>query len=297
MLPSSASVATNDITVETVTRNSICVNWTVPSDYCGPKRTFIATVTPQGSSTPLCDIITSQNFINCAGLQFSQSYNIRVVTMITCNGGMSVTSDRSVSPLSHTHPCFITDPPNNVAFTRSDSVALTWNPVTNCGNVIMYNVYWSCGGSGQMDRTGQTSHTLTVNDPSSFTYCLGQVQACNDRGCGSISDNVAVLIPLQPPPAMSITGAVNGTTVLIMFSIAEPTDLDDLRYTLYRSRINPNPTMIFTPIQENVSYNFDNVLIDNEPGEQETYEYQLELHNSRGTSPRSNTISVTTTQV
>ena len=95
----------------------------------------------------------------------------------------------------------------------------------------------------------------------------------------------------------SITGAVNGTTLLIMFSIAEPTDLDDLRYTLYRSRINPNPTMTFTPIRENVSYNFDNVLIDNEPGEQETYEYQLELYNSRGTSPRSNTISVTTTQV
>ena len=296
MLPSSASVARNDVTVELVTRNSIGVNWTVPSDYCGPKRTFIATVTPQGSNTPLCNVSTSQNYINCVGLQSSQSYNIRVLTLITCNGGMLVTSDRSVSPLSYTHPCFITDPPNNLAFTRSGSVALTWNAVTNCGNV-MYNVYWSCGGSEQMANTSQTSYMLNINDPSSFTYCLGQVQACNDQGCGQVSDNVAVLIPLQPPPEVSITGAVNGTTVLIMFSIAEPTDLDDLSYTLYRRRINPNPTMTFMPILENESYNFNNVLFDNDPGEQETYEYQMELHNSRGTSPRSNTISVTTTQV
>ena len=113
-LPSSASVATSDITIETVTRNSISVNWTVPSDYCGPKRTFMATVIPQGSSTPLCDISTSQNFINCAGLRFSQLYNVRVVTMITCNGGVSVTSNTSVSPMSYRHPCFITDPPNNI---------------------------------------------------------------------------------------------------------------------------------------------------------------------------------------
>ena len=250
-LPSSASVATGDITVETVTRNSISVSWTVPSDYCGPKRTFMATVTPQGSSTSLCDVSTSQNFINCTGLQFSQLYNIRVVTMITCNGGVSVTSDTSVSSMSYTHPCFITDPPNNVAFTRSGSVALTWNPVTNCGNV-MYNVFWSCGGSEQTDSTSQTSYMLNINDPTSFTYCLGQVQACNDQGCGRVSDSVSVLIPLQPPPAVSITGAVNGTTVLIMFSIAEPTDLGDLHYTLYRCRTNPNPTITFTPIFENV---------------------------------------------
>ena len=298
MLPSSASVATSDITVETVTSNSISVSWTVPSDYCGPKRTFMATVTPQGSSNSLCDVSTSQNFINCSGLQFSQSYNIRVVTMITCNGGVSVTSDTSVSPRSYTHPCFITDPPNNVAFTRSGSVALTWNPVTNCGNV-MYNVFWSCGSSEQTGSTNtiQTSYMLNISDPTSFTYCLGQVQACNNQGCGRVSDSVSVLIPLQPPPAVSITGAVNGTTVLIMFSIAEPTDLDDLRYTLYRRRTNPNPTMTFTPIFENVSYNFNNVLTDNEPGEQETYLYQLELLNSMGMSPRSNTIRVITTQV
>ena len=288
-LPSSVSVATSDITIETVTRNSISVNWTVPSDYCGPKRTFMATVIPQGSSTPLCDISTSQNFINCAGLRFSQLYNVRVVTMITCNGGVSVTSNTSVSPMSYRHPCFITDPPNNVAFARSGGMALTWNPVTNCGNV-MYNVFWSCGGSEQTGSTIQTSFTLNINDPTSFTYCLGQVQACNDQGCGRVSDGVSVLIPLQPPSTVSITGAVNGTTVSIMFSIAEPTDLDDLRYTLYRRRINPNPNMTFTPIFEDVAYNFNNALIDNEPGEQETYEYQLEISNSRGISPRSNTI-------
>ena len=295
MLPSSASVTANDITVETMTRNSICVNWTAPSDYCGPKRTFVATVTLQGSNTPLCTNSTSQNFMNCDGLEFSRSYDIRVATRITCSSG-SVSSDSSLSTRSYTHPCFITDPPDNVAFTRSGSVVLKWDVVTNCGNV-MYNVHWSCRGSGQMSTTSQTSYTLNVNNLSSFSYCVGQVRACNGQGCGGLSDSVSVLIPLQPPPAVSITGSFNGTTVLIMFSIAEPTNLEDLSYTLFRRRTSPNPTIIFLPIFNNVSYNYTNVLTDNDPGEQETYEYQMELHNSVGTGPRSNIISMTATQV
>ena len=295
MLPSSASVIANDITVETMTRNSICVNWTVPSDYCGPKRTFVVTVTLQGSNTPLCTNSTSQNFMNCDGLEFSRSYDIRVATRITCSSG-SVSSDSSLSTRSYTHPCFITDPPDNVVFTRSGSVVLRWDAVTNCGNV-MYNVHWSCRGSRQMATTSQTSYTLNVNNSSSFSYCVGQVQACNDQGCGGLSDSVTVLIPLQPPPAVSITGSFNGTTVLIMFSIAEPTNLEDLSYTLFRRRTSPNPTIIFLPIFNNVSYNYTNVLTDNDPGEQETYEYQMELHNSVGTGPRSNIISITATQV
>ena len=286
MLPSSASVTANDITVETMTRNSICMNWTVPSDYCGPKRTFVVTVTLQGSNTPLCTNSTSQNFMNCDGLEFSRSYDIRVATRITCSSG-SVSSDSFVSPKSYAHPCFITDPPDNVAFTRSGSVVLRWDAIANCGNV-MYNVYWSCRGSGQMASTSQKSYTLNVNNSNSFSYCVGQVQACNDQGCGGLSDTATVLIPLQPPPAVSITGADNGTNVLIMFSIAEPTDFDDLHYTLYRR----NSTMMFMPIYSDVQYNFTNVLTDNKPVEQETYEYQMELHNSVGTSPLSNTISV-----
>ena len=295
-LPSAASVSASDITVERVTNNSISVNWTVPSDYCGPRRTFVASVTAQGNSIPLCSVSTSRNFLDCDGLQFSQSYDIRVQTRITCGDGTSVTSDPPVSAMSHTHPCFITDPPNNVAFTRSSNVALNWNAV-NCGNSVTYNVYWSCGGSGQMVSTSQTSYALNIGGLTSFTYCLGQVQACNDQGCGPLSDETSIPIPLQPPPTVSIAGAVNGTTVLIMFSIADPTDLDDLRYTLYRRRVNPSPTTTFMPIYDNQSYEFNNVLRDDEPGEQETYEYQLELHNSMGTSPRSNKINVTTTQV
>ena len=122
------------------------------------------------------------------------------------------------------------------------------------------------------------------------------MQACNAQGCGRLSDNVVVLVPLQPPPAVSITGAVNGTTVLIMFSISEPTDLADLRYTLSRRQISPNEIEFMIMIN-NVQYDFSNVLQDDEPGEQETYEYQLQLRNSMGTSEPSNTISVTTTQV
>ena len=296
MLPSSESVTTNDITVETMKRNSIFVNWTVPSNYCGPERTFVATVTLRGSNTPLCTTTTSQNFMNCDGLEFSRSYDIRVVTRIICSSGGSVSSDSSVSSRSYTHPCFITDPPDNVAFTRSGSVVLKWDAVTNCGNV-MYNVHWSCRGSGQMASTSQTSYTLNVNNSNSFSYCVGQVQACNDQGCGGLSDSVSVLIPLQPPPAVSFTGFFNGTTVLIMFSIAEPTNLDDLRYTLYHRRSSPNPTIMFVPIFNNVPYNYTNILTDNDPCEQETYEYQMQLHNSVGTGPLSNTISVTITQV
>ena len=104
---------------------------------------------------------------------------------------------------------------------------------------------------------------------------------------------MSVLIPLQPPPAVSITGADNGTTVLIMFSIAEPTDFDDLHYTLYRR----NSTMMFMPIYDDIQYNYTNVLTDNKPDKQEIYEYQMELHNSVGTSPLSNTIFVRAIQV
>ena len=284
----------NDISVETLTNNSIYVTWTVPSDYCGPKRTFVATVTLQGSNTPLCTTSTSQNFMNCNGLEFSRSYGIRVVTRITCSSG-SVSSDPSVFSKNYTYPCFITDPPNNVNFIRSGSVTLRWGAVTNCGNV-MYNVYWSCRGSEQMASTSQTSYALNVNNVNSFSYCVGQVQACNDQGCGAISDSASVLIPLKPPPAPFITGTVNGTTVLIMFSISEPTNLDDLRYSLYRRLSNTTVTS-FELIFTNVSYNYTNVIIDNDPGEQRSYEYQMELHNCVGTGPPSNIETVTTTQV
>ena len=290
-LPSSALVTANDISVETMTRNSICVNWTVPLDYCGPKRTFVVTVTLQGSNTPLCTSSTSQNFMNCDGLEVSRSYDIRIFTRITCSSG-SVSSDSSVSSKHYTHPCFITDPPDNVAFIRSGSVTLRWGAVANCGYVL-YNVYWSCRGSQQKSSTSQTSYTLNVNNSNPFSYCVGQVQACNDQGCGGLSDSVSVLIPLQPPPAVSITGADNGTTVLIMFSIAEPTDFDDLHYTLYRR----NSTMMFMPIYDDIQYNYTNVLTDNKPDKQEIYEYQMELHNSVGTSPLSNTIFVRAIQV
>lgn len=303
-LPSSESVTANNIRVETKTWNTISVSWTVPSDYCGPTRTYFATVTPQGSNTPLCSSTTSREYMNCTGLENSRSYNVRVITRITCNDGTSVTSDSSMAPRSYSHPCFITDPPNGVGFNRTAGVGfnrtagvvLNWNSVSNCGNV-MYNVYWSCGSVGQNNSTSSTSYTINVVNQSLFSYCLGQVQACNDQGCGRFSDGIAVLVPLGPPPDVSITGAVNGTTVLIMFRIAEPTDLDDLRYTLYRRRVtDQDDSAPFVAIR-NASYNFDNVLIDTEPGAEETYEYQMELHNSIGSSSRSNTESVTTTQV
>lgn len=292
-LPTSASVTSSGITVETLNRNTLSVSWTAPSDYCGPRRTFRVEVTPQGSNNALCSVTTSQNFMNCTGIQSSQSYTISVITMITCRNGDSVLSAPSTA--TYRHPCYISDAPNNVVFTRTSGVVLNWDGVTNCGSVN-YNVYWSCGNSGEMVATNDTSFRLDVTGQTSFTYCLGQVQACNEQGCGSFSDNMAVQVPLQSPPAVYITGAVNGTTVLIMFIIVEPTDLNDLNYTLYRQQTHPNSTMS-VPIFDNLSYNFSNVLTDSGPSANETYQYQMVLHNSIGNGPPSNNLSVTTTQV
>ena len=292
MFPSSAA-ATN-IRIEPLSISSITVSWDVPSDNCGRRRTFSVTVT-QGSNT-LCSSETSQSFIQCDGVEYAGSYDIRVTTRIGCTGGTSLMSSASLA--SYTH-CVITNAPRNATFTRSSGVTLTWDQVARCDSlVVTYNVHWSCGNTPQTTTvTSGTSYTLNVAGQTSYAYCLGQVQACNDVGCGRLSDNVAVLVPLQPPPAVSITGAVNGTTVLIMFSISEPTDLADLHYTLSRRQISPNPETGFTTIMNDVQYNFNNVLEDDEPGEQETYEYQLQLRNSMGTSAPSNTINVTTTQV
>ena len=227
-------------------------------------------------------------------MEYAETYDITVTTRIICSGATTLMSTTSAS---YTH-CVIADAPENVAFTRSGGVTLTWDRVATCGGLVAtYDVHWSCGDTPQSATvTSGTTYTLNVADQTSYAYCLGQVQACNAQSCGRLSDNVVKLVPLRPPPTVSITGAVNGTTVLIMFFISEPTDLADLRYTLSRRQISPNETELMI-IMNNVQYNFNNVLQDDEPGEQETYEYQLRLRNSMGTSELSNTISVTTTQV
>ena len=289
-LPSSEAVAASNIRIDPLTSSAISVSWDAPSDYCGPTRTFLVTVTTQGSNNQLCRLDTSQNFVNCTGIQFAQSYNVTVTTMIYCNTtGSSLTSN---STTIYTH-CVISDAPDNVGFT---GVILNWDGIQDCGE-IQYNVYSSCGSFGQNAMTSDTSYALNVTNQTSFSYCLGQVQACNAQGCGRFSDNQAVTVPLQRPPRPSITGAVNGTTVLIMVIITEPTDINDLRYTLYRTQRRPNDEDTFTAIVSNMSYTLGTVLTDDGPGEEETYEYQLELHNSEGTSERSNTIRVTTTEV
>lgn len=293
MFPSSAAVAADSIRIEPLSNDSIIVLWDAPSDYCGPRRTFSVAVTPQGSTNALCTNDTSQSFIQCTGVVYGETYNVAVTTGMGCSDGTSLTSDSSTRPYTHN---VIVDAPRNVRFSRNGDVTLNWDrPVTsNGGTAISYNVHWSCGNTPQNAVVPSgTSYTLNVTGQTTYAYCLGQVQACNDVSCGRLSDNVAVLIPLQRPPTPVITGAVNGTTVLIQFSISEPTDLGDLRYTLFRRNSSTNFTIILNYIQ----YNYINVLRDDEPGEQETYQYQLMLHNSMGNSSRSNIESVTTTQV
>ena len=294
MFPSSAAVAADSIRIESLSIDSIIVLWDAPPGYCGPRRTFSVAVTPQGSTNALCTSDTSQSFIQCTGVVYGETYNVIVITRINCSDGTSLTSDSSTRPYTHN---VIVDAPENVRFSRNGDVTLNWDrPVTsNGGTAISYNVYWSCGDTPQNAVVPSgTSYTLDISGQTTYAYCLGQVQACNNVSCGRLSDNVAVLIPLQPPPTPVITAAVNGTTVLIQFSISEPTDLGDLRYTLFR---RPNSSTDFVPIISNMQYNYINVLRDDEPGEQETYQYQLMLHNSMGNSSRSNNVSVTTTQV
>ena len=289
-LPSSA--AATDITSETISMDIATIRWTVPSDYCGPIRTFMINVT-QGSNPAVCSGTTLQTYYNCQGLMSSQSYNISATTTISC-GGSDIRS--SPSTATYSHPCFISDSPRNVVISRSDNVSISWNAVT-CGSNVTYNVRWSCGIDDiQTDSVTGLSHTLDLSDQTLFSFCIAQVQACNSQGCGRFSDIKTIQVPLQAPPAVSLTGAVNGTTVIIMFTISQPTDLNDLRYTLHRRQTQPATTP-FQPILIDVPYNFTNVIRDEGPNEQETYEYEMILINTIGSSQPSNTISITTTQV
>ncbi|XP_065883725.1 uncharacterized protein [Dysidea avara] len=289
-LPSSA--AATGITSETISMNTATIRWTVPSNYCGPSRTFTVRVA-QGSNPAVCSVTsTSQTYYSCQNLVSSQSYTISVTTMITC-GGNSIQSAPSTS--SYSHPCFISDPPSNVVITRGNTVQVGWDAVS-CGSNVMYNVHWSCGnGDMQMATVTTSIHTLDLSGQTSFSFCLAQVQACNDRGCGRFSDIEVIQVPLQAPPPVSLTGAVNGTTAIIMFTISQPTDLNDLRYTLRRRQTRPMTTS-FQNIATNVAYNFTNLLRDEGPNAQETYEYEMILSNTIGNSQPSNVISITTTQ-
>jgi len=172
---------------------------------------------------------------------------------------------------------------------------LNWDSITNCGKV-MYNIYWSCGNFKQNASTNAISYVINITGVTSFSYCLAQVQACNEQGCGIFSDSTSVQIPLQRAPAAYIAYAVNGTTVHINFIISQPTDLNHLNYTLYRQQTNTRRTD-FIKIFDNVPYNFSNIITDTDPSEQETYHYQLQLLNSVGTGPLSNMVTVITTMV
>jgi len=213
--------------------------------------------------------------------------------MITCGGNDIQSEDPSTS--SYTHPCFISDPPGNVAINRSTE-QVEWEAVS-CGCNVTYTIHWSCGNNDMQVASVMTLfHQLDLSGQTSFNLCLTQVQACNDQGCGRFSDVETVHVPLQPPPSASLTGAVNGTTAIIMFMISQPTDFNDLQYTLHRRQTHPNATS-FQDIATNVLYNSTNLVRDEEPGAQETYEYQMILTNSIGSSQPSNIISITTTQV
>jgi len=79
------------------------------------------------------------------------------------------------------------------------------------------------------------SCTLDLRDQTSFSfwrYLWSIPTSCNSQGCERFSDAEAIQIPLQVPPAVSLTGAVNGTTAIIMLTISQPTDLHDLQCTL-----------------------------------------------------------------
>ena len=202
-LPSSA--AATGITSETISMDTATIRWTVPSDYCGPSRTFMITVS-QGSNPAVCSSTTSQTYYSCRGLMSSQSYDISVTTMISC-GGSDIQS--SPSTTTYSHPCFISDPPSNVVISRSDNVSISWNAVT-CGSNVMYNVYWSCGNDDdRTDSVAALSLLLDLSDQTSFSFCIAQVQACNSQGCGKFSDIKTIQVPLQASPAVSLTGAAN----------------------------------------------------------------------------------------
>jgi len=278
-----------DITSETISSDTVTIRWNVPSDYCGPSRSFMVTVV-QGNNS-VCSVTTSQLYFNCQGLMSSQSYTISVTTMIMC-GGSNIQSD----PLT-SHLCFISDPPDNVIIiTVNSTVQIEWD-VVSCGSNVIYNVYWSCENDDmQMAFVTTSSLTLDLTNQTSFSVCVAQVQACNDQGCGRFSDIETIRVPLQVPPSVTLIGAVNGNTAIIMFSISQPTDFNDLQFTLRRQQIQPTTTS-FQVIASNVHYNFTNLFMDEELNAQATYEYQMILHNSIGNSTPSNVISITTTQV
>ena len=292
-LPSSA--AATGITSETISMDTATIRWTVPSDYCGPSRTFMITVT-QGSNPAVCSSTTSQTYYSCQGLMSSQSYDISVTTMISC-GGSDIQS--SPSTATYLHPCFITSAPKAIFNVAPNNVTLTWDSM-DCGN-LQYYVYWRCGN--RMVRINNTTSLsfklgpLGIRDQrSTSVYCLGQVQACNDVSCGGLSNVVTALIPLPPPPPVNIIGVVNGTSVIIYFTIEQLTDYNVLQYSLYRAH-GSNGITEFYPVFENVTYAFVNFIKDEGLNASETYHYQMELHNRQGTSPRSNTIVVTSTEV
>ena len=86
------------------------IRWTVPSDYCGPSRTFMITVA-QGSNPAVCSGTTSQTYYSCQGLMSSQFYNISVTITIS-SGGSEMQS--SPSTATYSHPCFITNAPKAI---------------------------------------------------------------------------------------------------------------------------------------------------------------------------------------
>ena len=107
-LPSSA--AATGITSETISMDTATIRWTVPSDYCGPSRTFMITVA-QGSNPAVCSGTTSQTYYSCQGLMSSQFYNISVTITIS-SGGSEMQS--SPSTATYSHPCFITNAPKAI---------------------------------------------------------------------------------------------------------------------------------------------------------------------------------------
>jgi len=286
--PATLPPATN-ITSETISSDTVTIRWNV-TDYCGPNRSFMITVAQENN--PVCSVTTSQRNFNCQGLMSSQSYTISVTTMIMC-GGSNIQSDPLTS--NYTHPCFISDPPGSVAITRGNNAQIQWDTVS-CGSNVTYNVLWSCGNDTQMASVTMLSLPLNLTDQISLSFCTAQVQACNDRGCGRLSDTEFIQVIQQAPPSVRLNGAVNGTTAIIMFTISKPTDFNDLQYTLNRRQTRPTTTS-FQDIASNVHYNFTNLFMDEELNAQATYEYQMILHNSFGDSQPSNIISITTTQV
>jgi len=217
----------------TLSNDQVVIDWTAPPDGGSPITGYVLTIRKSdgdyAEETVNCDgsdssiIAATQCTVPVSVLlasPYSLSWGNQVYTIVTATNLVGTSVNSAVSSTRATlmsNP----DPPRNLGYDTSSSsgsqIALTWDQgANNYGSAVSsYRVSYDAGDpSGSFSVIAETvsATTYTATGLTASTTYRFKVEALNDFGYSTFSDEVSILAAQEPDAPESLTNDASITS-------------------------------------------------------------------------------------